>query len=64
MSNFTGSHFCEIPWKFSKIKTSSEFQNYINLQANILPLKTSDFAYSVIKNNATARKERTNKTNN
>lgn len=40
------------------IKTSSEFQNYINLQANILPLKTSDFAYSVIKNNTTARKDK------
>lgn len=40
------------------IKTSSEFQNYINLPANILPLKTSDFAYSVIKNNTTARKDK------
>lgn len=36
------------------IKTSSEFQSDINLQANILPLKNSYFAYSVIKNNATA----------
>lgn len=36
------------------IKTSSEFQSDINLQANILPLKNSYFAYSVIKNNSNA----------